>query len=82
MTTRLMSPVAEFPSLAAHAGSQESALRSIQEVVQAVLNDMARSKEPMPQPLGKRSFSGRLNVRMPSYLHRYLVIEAAQQSVS
>jgi predicted HicB family RNase H-like nuclease len=74
--------VAEFPSLAAHGDSQEAALREIQIVVKAVLKDLAASKEPIPQPLGKRSFSGRLNVRMPSYLHRYLAIEAAQQSVS
>jgi predicted HicB family RNase H-like nuclease len=74
--------VAEFPSLAAHGDSQEAALRSLQQVVRAVLKDMVASKEPTPQPLGKRSFSGRLNVRMPSYLHRYLAIEAAQQSVS
>jgi len=57
-------------------------LRSLQQVVKTVLKDMIRSKEPIPQPLGKRSFSGRLNVRMPSYLHRHLAIEAAQQSVS
>ncbi len=74
--------VVEFPSLAAHGDSQEAALRSIQQVVKAVLKDMTGSKEPIPQPLGKRSFSGRLNVRMPSYLHRHLAIEAAQQSVS
>jgi predicted HicB family RNase H-like nuclease len=74
--------VAEFPSLAAHGNTQEAALRSIQQVVKVVLKDMAASKEPIPQPLGKRSFSGRLNVRMPGYLHRYLAIEAAQQSVS
>ena len=76
-----MARVAEFPSLAAHGDSQDAALRSLQQVVKAVLKDMAASKEPVPQPLGKRSFSGRLNVRMPSYLHRYLAIEAAQQSV-
>ncbi len=74
--------VAEFPSLGAHGDSQEAALRSIQQVVKVVLKDMAASKEPIPQPLGKRSFSGRLNVRMPGYLHRYLAMEAAQQSVS
>ena len=74
--------VAEFPSLAAHGATQEAALRSVQQVVKAVLRDMTASKEPIPQPLGKRSFSGRLNVRMPSYLHRCLAIEAAQQSVS
>lgn len=40
--------VAEFPSLAAHGDSQEAALRSLQQVVRAVLKDMARSKEPRP----------------------------------
>ncbi len=74
--------VAEFPSLAAHGDSQEAALREIQFVVGVVLKDLTRSKEPIPEPLGKRAFSGRLNVRMPSYLHRHLAIEAAQQSVS
>lgn len=49
--------VAEFPSLAAHGDSQEAALRSVQQVVKAVLKDMTGSKEPIPQPLGKRSFS-------------------------
>ncbi|MEK6408659.1 MAG: type II toxin-antitoxin system HicB family antitoxin [Acidobacteriota bacterium] len=50
--------VAEFPSLAAHGDSQEAALRSIQQVVKVVLKDMAASKESVPEPLGKRSFSG------------------------
>src|SRR2546428_4099787 len=74
--------VAEFPSLAAHGDSQEAALREIQFVVGVVLKDLTRSKEPIPEPLGKRAFSGRLNVRMPSYLHRHLAIEAAQQLVT
>ena len=40
--------VAEFPSLSAHGSSQETALRSLQRVVKAVLKDMAVSKEPIP----------------------------------
>lgn len=44
--------VAEFPSLAAHGDSQEAALRSAQQVVKAVLKNMALSNEPTPQPLG------------------------------
>ena len=51
-----VSRVAEFPSLAAHGESPDSALRSLQQVIEAVLEDMARSKETIPQPLGKRSF--------------------------
>jgi predicted RNase H-like HicB family nuclease len=43
--------VAAFPSLAAHGNSQEAALRSLQQVVKAVLPDMATLKEPIPQPV-------------------------------
>lgn len=74
--------VAEFPSLAAHGDTQEDALREIKEVVRFVLSDLKESKEPIPEPLGKRSFSGRLVLRMPEYLHRKLALEASQQGVS
>ncbi len=43
--------VAEFPSLAAHGNTREAALRSLQQVVKAVMRDMARSKEPIPSRL-------------------------------
>lgn len=74
--------VAEFPSLAAHGDTQDDALREIKEVVSFVLSDLKESKEPIPEPLGKRSFSGRLVLRMPEYLHRKLALEASQQGVS
>jgi predicted HicB family RNase H-like nuclease len=74
--------VAEFPSLAAHGDTQEAALREIKKVVRAVLKELAAASGPIPEPYGKRSFSGRLNLRMPEYLHRQLVVEAAQQGVS
>lgn len=74
--------VAEFPSLAAHGDTQEGALREIKEVVKFVLSDLKENKEPIPEPLGKRSFSGRLVLRMPEYLHRKLALEASQQGVS
>ena len=74
--------VAEFPSLAAHGDTQEEALQEIKNVVEFVLKDLAESKEPIPEPYGKRSFSGRLVLRMPEYLHRQLVMEATQQGIS
>lgn len=74
--------VAEFPSLAAHGDSQEEALHEIKEVVGFVLNDLKESGESIPEPFGKRSFSGRLVLRMPEYMHRQLTIEAMQQGVS
>jgi len=74
--------VAEFSSLAAHGSSLEAALREIRSLVGSVIEDLKESREPLPEPFSKRSYSGRLNVRMPEYLHRQLVIEAQQQGVS
>jgi predicted RNase H-like HicB family nuclease len=74
--------VAEFPSLAAHGETQEEALREIKNVVEFALKDLTELKEPIPEPFGKRSFSGRLVLRMPKYMHRQFVLEALQQGVS
>lgn len=74
--------VAEFPSLAAHGDTQEEALREIKDVIRFVLNDLKESSEPIPEPFGKRSFSGRLVLRMPEYMHRQLALEAMQQGIS
>ncbi|HSK71070.1 MAG TPA: type II toxin-antitoxin system HicB family antitoxin [Pyrinomonadaceae bacterium] len=74
--------VAEFPSLAAHGATQEEALREIRDVVNFVLNDLKETGEPIPEPFGKRSFSGRLVLRMPEYMHRQLALEAMQQGIS
>lgn len=74
--------VAEFPSLAAHGKTQEKALREIRLVVEEVVNDLSHSNAPVPEPFGTRSFSGRLVLRMPEYLHRNLAIEAVHQGVS
>lgn len=74
--------VAEFPSLAAHGDTQEEALREIKGLVEFVIKELEESKEPIPEPFGKRTFSGRLVLRMPEYLHRQLVMEATQQGIS
>ena len=74
--------VSEFPSLSAHGASQEKALREIRTVVGYVLEDLAEQGAPIPVPLGKRSFSGKLNVRMPKDLHRRLALESETQGVS
>ena len=74
--------VAEFPSLAAHGETQEAAIIEIKNVVEFVLKDLSESKEQIPEPFGKRSFSGKLVLRMPEYMHRQLALEAMQQGIS
>lgn len=74
--------VVEFPSLAAHSSTQEKALREIRTVVELVLEDLAADNEPIPEPLGRRRYSGKLNLRMPKDLHRRLALESSAQGVS
>lgn len=74
--------VTEFPSLAAHGRSQETALKEVRAVVQYVLEDLAVEGESIPVPIGARSFSGKLNLRMPKELHRRLALESEIQGVS
>ncbi len=74
--------VMEFPSLAAHGSTQEKALKEIRVVVGYVLEDMTENDETIPVPLGKRKYSGNLNLRMSTELHRRLALESEQQGVS
>ena len=74
--------VLEFPSLAAHGSTQAKALSEIRSVVQHAFEDLHDSGEEVPEPLNKRPYSGKLNVRLPKYLHRQLAIEAAEEGVS
>ena len=74
--------IMEFPSLAAHGSTQEKALREIRIVVGYVLQDLIENGETIPVPLGKRKYSGNLNLRMSTELHRRLALESEQQGVS
>ena len=77
-----ISRVIEFPSLAAHGDTQEKALREIRDVIDDVIEDLAAEGESIPEPLGQRRYSGKLNVRMSSDLHRRLALESEYQGVS
>lgn len=72
----------EFPSLAAHGDTPESALAEIKTVVVLVLDDLKSNGEAIPEPLGIRSYKGHLSVRVSPDVHRRLVIEAAEQHLS
>lgn len=74
--------VLEFPSLAAHGPTSEEALLEIRSTVDAVLDELIEAGEPVPEPLSRKHFSGKLNLRMPPKLHRDLSIEAAREGVS
>lgn len=74
--------VTEFRSLAAHGSTQEKALKEIRKVVELVIEELIEAGEKIPEPISKKSFSGKLNLRMPKQLHRRLSLEAAREGIS
>ena len=72
----------EFPSLQAHGKSPESALVELRAVVAAVVRDMSKAREALPEPLGGKLYSGKLVLRLPKELHRDASIHAAEEGVS
>ena len=73
---------AEFPSLSWLASTPEKALRGIRRVVASAVKDMRTNREPVPEPLCSRRYSGKFMVRVPPEVHRQLAIEAAEEDVS
>jgi predicted HicB family RNase H-like nuclease len=73
---------AEFPSLSWLASSPEAALRGIRKVVAEVVEEMQANREPVPEALASRRFSGKFMVRVPPDVHRQLAVEAAEAGVS
>lgn len=72
----------EFPSLLAHGASPEDALAELRLVVASVVLDMTDANEVLPEPLGAKSYSGKLVLRLPKDLHRGIAIRAAEEGVS
>jgi predicted HicB family RNase H-like nuclease len=73
---------AEFPSLSWLASDADDAFKGIRKVVRDVLHDMEQNGEEIPTPLAVRKYSGNFKVRIPPFLHRQLVLEAAENHVS
>jgi predicted HicB family RNase H-like nuclease len=73
---------AEFASLSWLAASQGEALGGITKLVAGVLKDLAKAREPIPEPLSLRPFKGHIALRVPPEQHRELATEAAEQGVS
>lgn len=73
---------AEFPSLSWLEGTHEKALAGIRKLVKDTVADLKKNKEPVPEPLSTRSYSGKFVVRVPPEVHRELAIKAAESGVS
>ena len=72
----------EFPGLAAHGDSPETALKEIKIVVSESVKWLQEDNKTIPAPLGMKKFKGNLTLRVPPELHRELAIKSAEQGVS
>lgn len=73
---------AEFPGLSWLADSPENALGGIRALVAEVVEDMAASGEKVPEPLARKRYSGKFQVRVTPECHRLLAVQAAEARVS
>lgn len=73
---------AEFPSLSWLDKSQTKAFQGIRHLVQETVADLISQSEPVPEPISTKQFSGKFVVRVPSELHRKLVLEAQESRIS
>jgi predicted HicB family RNase H-like nuclease len=73
---------AEFPSLSWLESAPEKALQGIRTLVKKSIADIRRNKEPVPEAIATRAYSGKFLVRVPPQVHRMLAIQAAESGVS
>ncbi len=73
---------AEFPSLSWLESTPEKALQGIRTLVRQAIADIKHNKEPVPEPVATRAYSGKFLVRVPPQVHRMLAIQAAESGVS
>ncbi len=72
----------EFPSLAAHGSTSETALQEIKAVVNESIQWLAEDGEAIPEPLGLKKFKGNISVRIPPEAHRDLIVRSREEGVS
>ena len=73
---------AEVPSLSWLKSDPEQALAGIRKLVKAIVADLTKTKEPVPEPISARNYSGKFMVRVPPETHRLLATQAAESGVS
>ena len=73
---------AEFSSLSWLQNGPEKALAGIRKLVKDTVADLLKNKEPVPEPISARKYSGKFMVRVPPETHRLLATQAAESGVS
>lgn len=73
--------IEELPGCMSEGDTEAEALKMIEDAKKAWIAVALKRKINIPEPQ-KDDFSGKLNVRMPKFLHRKLSYKAKQEGVS
>ncbi len=74
--------VKELRGCIAQGRTREELLRNVDRAMEAWIDDALEAGDPIPEPRRDASYSGKVLVRMPPYLHGELAAEAERQGVS
>ena len=74
--------VKELRGCIAQGRTREELLANVDRAMEAWIDDALEAGDPIPQPRADVSYSGKVLVRMPPYLHGELAAEAERQGVS
>ena len=73
--------IEELPGCMSEGDTKQEALKMIEDAKRAWITVALKRKITIPEP-EKDEFSGKLNVRMPKFLHRKLSYKARKEGVS
>ena len=74
--------VKELRGCIAQGRTREDLLTNIDRAIEAWIDDALEAGDPIPEPRADVSYSGKVLVRMPPFLHGELAAEAERQGVS
>lgn len=74
--------VPELENCHTHGGTPEEALANAKEAIELWLSTAKSKRIPIPEPLGRKKFSGKFVVRTPEELHATLAQEALRRGKS
>jgi predicted HicB family RNase H-like nuclease len=79
---QFLASVSEFSDISAYGATQLIAIQNAVSLVEQEMSNLISKGSNVPEPIGRRQFSGKVNIRMPHELHRLLALEAIERDVS
>ena len=77
-----LAEVLELPGCISEGDTPEEAYSNLQEAMEGWIAAALDRKQPIPEPVGDREYSGHFPLRISTELHRAAALRAAQEGIS